>query len=158
MKQNKIVPDEKDQGWYYRMVLSVGISNGYPAESNSSMSSIITKNDGTGSTSSRSVRAPALIGAGVSGFLCFATTASAINGLTRNQTADVFTKQQNQDNFTIALSSLGWKTSTNLQIRRGNQDYTQVYAFCHSMPLISYRDLDVDTKRLFIFHDEHHPI
>ncbi|RHN50588.1 hypothetical protein MtrunA17_Chr6g0459081 [Medicago truncatula] len=25
MKQNKIVPDEKDQGWYYRMVLSVGM-------------------------------------------------------------------------------------------------------------------------------------
>jgi ubiquinol-cytochrome c reductase cytochrome c1 subunit len=42
-----------------------------------SMSSIITKNDGAGSTSSGSLRALALIGAGVSGLLSFATTASA---------------------------------------------------------------------------------
>lgn len=43
----------------------------------SSVSSIITKKDGSSSTGSSSFRALALIGAGVSGFFGFATTASA---------------------------------------------------------------------------------
>lgn len=41
------------------------------------VSSIITKNDGAGSTSSRSLKALALIGVRVSGLLGFETTTSA---------------------------------------------------------------------------------
>jgi len=42
-----------------------------------SVSSLVSKKDGSGSTGSSSLRALALIGAGVSGLLGFATTASA---------------------------------------------------------------------------------
>lgn len=46
-------------------------------QSSSFLSSIVTKKDDAGSAGSTSLRALALIGAGVSGFLSFATTASA---------------------------------------------------------------------------------
>ena len=55
-------------------VLMVGL---YVVQSSPFLSSIITKKDDAGSTGSRSLKALALIGAGVSGFFSFATTASA---------------------------------------------------------------------------------
>ncbi|XP_045791073.1 cytochrome c1-2, heme protein, mitochondrial isoform X1 [Trifolium pratense] len=95
-----------------------------------SMSSIITKNDGAGSTSSGSLRALALIGAGVSGLLSFATTASA-----------------DEAEHGLAAPSYPWphegilSSYDHASVRRGHQVYTQVCASCHSMSLISYRDL-----------------
>ncbi|CAL5202555.1 unnamed protein product [Lathyrus oleraceus] len=94
------------------------------------VSSIITKNDGAGSTSSRSLKALALIGVGVSGLLGFATTTStdkAENGL-----ASLSYPWPHEG----ILNSYG-----HASIRRGHLVYTQVYASCHSMSLISYRDL-----------------
>ncbi|KAF1879508.1 hypothetical protein Lal_00005975 [Lupinus albus] len=99
--------------------------------SNSSfLSSIVTKKDGAGSTGSNSIRALALIGAGVSGFFGFATTASA-----------------DEAEHGLACPSYPWphegilSSYDHASIRRGHQVYTQVCASCHSMSLISYRDL-----------------
>ncbi|XP_050877683.1 cytochrome c1 1, heme protein, mitochondrial-like [Lathyrus oleraceus] len=94
------------------------------------VSSIITKKDGVGSTSSRSLKALALIGDGVSGLLGFVTTESvdeAEHGLA--SPSDLWPHDGILSSYDCA------------SIRRGYQVYTQVYASCHSMSLISYRDL-----------------
>ncbi|CAL0299166.1 unnamed protein product [Lupinus luteus] len=94
------------------------------------MPSIVTKKDGAGSAGSSSLRALALIGAGVSGFFGFATTASA-----------------DEAEHGLACPSYPWphegilSSYDHASIRRGHQVYTQVCASCHSMSLISYRDL-----------------
>ncbi|CAL5201696.1 unnamed protein product [Lathyrus oleraceus] len=94
------------------------------------VSSIITKNDGVGSRSSRSLKALALIGAGVSELLGFATTTSV-------------------DEAEHGLASPSYpcphegilSSYDHASIRHGHQVYTQVCASCHFMSLISYHDL-----------------
>ncbi|KAJ0052696.1 hypothetical protein Pint_02929 [Pistacia integerrima] len=93
----------------------------------------------------KSLRAFALLGAGVSGFLSFATIASADeaehglacpnypwphNGILSSYDHASFGGAANY------LKPFTWKL-----IRRGHQVYQQVCASCHSMSLISYRDL-----------------
>ncbi|KAI4350549.1 hypothetical protein L6164_004996 [Bauhinia variegata] len=94
------------------------------------LSSIISKKDDYGSTSSRSLRALALLGAGVSGLLIFTTTAYA-----------------DEAEHGLECPNYPWphkgilSSYDHASIRRGHQVYTQVCASCHSMSLISYRDL-----------------
>ncbi|CAI8618666.1 unnamed protein product [Vicia faba] len=84
----------------------------------------------SGSTGSSSLRGLALIGARVSGLLGFATTASA-----------------DEAEHGLASPYYPWphegilSSYDHASIRRGHQVYTQVCASCHSMSLISYRDL-----------------
>ncbi|XXG61860.1 hypothetical protein AAC387_Pa05g0355 [Persea americana] len=86
--------------------------------------------DGFGSSSSKSLRALALLGAGVSGLL----------GLTSIASAD-------EAEFGLACPNYPWphdgilSSYDHSSIRRGHQVYQQVCASCHSMSLISYRDL-----------------
>ncbi|KAF7819450.1 cytochrome c1-2, heme protein, mitochondrial [Senna tora] len=102
----------------------------YFVQTSSFLSSIISKKDDIGSTGSRSLRALALIGAGVSGFLSFATTAAA-----------------DEAEHGLECPNYPWPHKGILSsydhagIRRGHQVYTEVCASCHSMSLISYRDL-----------------
>ncbi|KAL9315615.1 hypothetical protein ACSQ67_016616 [Phaseolus vulgaris] len=100
-------------------------------EYNSSLlSPFIVKKDGAGSTSSRSLRVLALVGAGVSGFFSFSTMAAA-----------------DEAEHGLACPSYPWphkgilSSYDHASIRRGHQVYTEVCASCHSMSLISYRDL-----------------
>ncbi|KAL9432498.1 hypothetical protein AB3S75_027518 [Citrus x aurantiifolia] len=78
----------------------------------------------------KSLRAFALLGAGVSGFLSFATIASA-----------------DEAEHGLACPSYPWphkgilSSYDHASIRRGHQVYQQVCASCHSMSLISFRDL-----------------
>ncbi|KAJ8639141.1 hypothetical protein MRB53_015835 [Persea americana] len=86
--------------------------------------------DGFGSSSSKSLRALALLGAGVSGLL----------GLTSIASAD-------EAEHGLACPNYPWphdgilSSYDHSSIRRGHQVYQQVCASCHSMSLISYRDL-----------------
>ncbi|CAL5368487.1 unnamed protein product [Camellia sinensis] len=86
--------------------------------------------EGVGSTGMKSLRAFALLGAGVSGLLSFATMASA-----------------DEAEHGLPCPNYPWPHSGILSsydhasIRRGHQVYQQVCASCHSMSLISYRDL-----------------
>nr|KYP31784.1 hypothetical protein KK1_047725 [Cajanus cajan] len=102
-----------------------------PQFTNSSLlTPIIAKKDDAGSTGNRSLRALALIGAGMSGFFSFASTAAA-----------------DEAEHGLACPSYPWphkgilSSYDHASIRRGHQVYTQVCASCHSMSLISYRDL-----------------
>ncbi|THG04624.1 hypothetical protein TEA_022040 [Camellia sinensis var. sinensis] len=96
------------------------------------LSPIVSKKDqeGVGSTGMKSLRAFALLGAGVSGLLSFATIASA-----------------DEAEHGLPCPNYPWPHSGILSsydhasIRRGHQVYQQVCASCHSMSLISYRDL-----------------
>ncbi|KAJ6816885.1 cytochrome c1-2, heme protein, mitochondrial isoform X1 [Iris pallida] len=78
----------------------------------------------------KSLRMLALFGAGVSGILSFATIASA-----------------DEAEHGLACPSYPWphkgilSSYDHASIRRGHQVYQQVCASCHSMSLISYRDL-----------------
>ncbi|KAK1440932.1 hypothetical protein QVD17_06767 [Tagetes erecta] len=94
-------------------------------------SRILTKNqDGTESAGVKSLRAIALLGAGLSGVLSFTTIAAA-----------------DEAEHGLECPSYPWphqgilSSYDHASIRRGHQVYTQVCASCHSMGLISYRDL-----------------
>ncbi|KAG8482961.1 hypothetical protein CXB51_022009 [Gossypium anomalum] len=84
-------------------------------------------NDDAGSAGMRTV---ALLGAGVSGLLGFATVASA-----------------DEAEHGLGVPNYPWphagilSSYDHASIRRGHQVYQQVCASCHSMSLISYRDL-----------------
>ncbi|XP_074345950.1 cytochrome c1-2, heme protein, mitochondrial-like isoform X1 [Apium graveolens] len=94
------------------------------------LSSLMAKNDKEGSACLKSLRAFALLGAGASGFLGFATIASA-----------------DEAEHGLECPDYPWPHSGILSsydhasIRRGHQVYQQVCASCHSMSLIAYRDL-----------------
>ncbi|KAI3722229.1 hypothetical protein L2E82_33260 [Cichorium intybus] len=96
------------------------------------LSSLILKKDQneSGSAGVKSLRALALLGAGVSGILSFTTIASA-----------------DEAEHGLESPSYPWphqgilSSYDHASIRRGHQVYTQVCASCHSMGLISYRDL-----------------
>ncbi|CAI9108665.1 OLC1v1008327C1 [Oldenlandia corymbosa var. corymbosa] len=83
-----------------------------------------------GSPAMTSLRALALLGAGVTGLLSFTTIASA-----------------DEAEHGLEAPSYPWPHSGILSsydhasIRRGHQVYQQVCASCHSMSLVSYRDL-----------------
>ncbi|MQL95616.1 hypothetical protein Taro_028287 [Colocasia esculenta] len=85
---------------------------------------------GAGSAGMNSLRALAALGAGVSGILSFAT-------ISANDEAE----------HGLACPSYPWphkgilSSYDHASIRRGHQVYQQVCASCHSMSLISYRDL-----------------
>ncbi|XP_024031850.1 cytochrome c1-2, heme protein, mitochondrial [Morus notabilis] len=95
-----------------------------------SLSSLISKRDGVDSAGAKSLRALALLGVGVSGFLGFATVASA-----------------DEAEHGLECPNYPWphegilSSYDHASIRRGHQVYQQVCASCHSMSLISYRDL-----------------
>ncbi|KAJ6386354.1 hypothetical protein OIU77_029342, partial [Salix suchowensis] len=78
----------------------------------------------------KSLRAFALFGAGLSGFLSFASVASA-----------------DEAEHGLECPSYPWphkgilSSYDHASIRRGQQVYQQVCASCHSMSLVSYRDL-----------------
>uniref|UniRef100_A0A2P2L7H7 Cytochrome c domain-containing protein n=1 Tax=Rhizophora mucronata TaxID=61149 RepID=A0A2P2L7H7_RHIMU len=86
--------------------------------------------DDAGSVGIKSLRAFAVLGAGLSGFLGFATMASA-----------------DEAEHGLESPSYPWphngilSSYDHASIRRGHQVYTQVCASCHSMSLILYRDL-----------------
>ncbi|MQM19896.1 hypothetical protein Taro_052909, partial [Colocasia esculenta] len=86
--------------------------------------------EGFGSAGAKSLKALALIGAGVSGILSFGTIASA-----------------DEAEHGLACPSYPWphkgilSSYDHASIRRGHQVYQQVCASCHSMSLISFRDL-----------------
>ncbi|XP_050235963.1 cytochrome c1-2, heme protein, mitochondrial [Mercurialis annua] len=86
--------------------------------------------DDAGSVGSKSFKTFALIGAGLSGFLSFATIASA-----------------DEAEHGLECPSYPWphkgilSSYDHASIRRGHQVYQEVCASCHSMSLISYRDL-----------------
>ncbi|KAM3308106.1 cytochrome c1-1, heme protein, mitochondrial isoform X3 [Capsicum chacoense] len=86
--------------------------------------------DGFGSAGSKSFRALAVFGAGVSGLLSFATIAYS-----------------DEAEHGLECPSYPWphegilSSYDHASIRRGHQVYQQVCASCHSMSLISYRDL-----------------
>ncbi|KAI3793893.1 hypothetical protein L1987_36516 [Smallanthus sonchifolius] len=96
------------------------------------LSSLISKKDqdGAGSAGVKSLRAIALLGAGLSGILSFTTIAAA-----------------DEAEHGLECPSYPWphqgilSSYDHASIRRGHQVYTQVCASCHSMGLISYRDL-----------------
>ena len=94
------------------------------------LSPIVAKKDDAGSTGSQSLRALALIGAGLSGLFSFSTMAAA-----------------DEAEHGLACPSYPWphkgilSSYDHASIRRGHQVYTEVCASCHSMSLISYRDL-----------------
>ncbi|KAH7533750.1 hypothetical protein FEM48_Zijuj04G0164800 [Ziziphus jujuba var. spinosa] len=91
------------------------------------LSSIISKRDDAGT---KSLRALALLGVGISGFLSFATVASADEA------------EHGLESPIYPWPHKGILSSyDHASIRRGHQVYTQVCASCHSMSLISYRDL-----------------
>ncbi|RVW81657.1 Cytochrome c1-1, heme protein, mitochondrial [Vitis vinifera] len=93
---------------------------------------LILKQDqnGPGVAGIKSLRVLALLGAGVSGLLSFATIASS-----------------DEAEHGLACPNYPWPHSGILSsydhasIRRGHQVYQQVCASCHSMSLISFRDL-----------------
>ncbi|KAJ9692547.1 hypothetical protein PVL29_011546 [Vitis rotundifolia] len=93
---------------------------------------LILKQDqnGPGIAGIKSLRVLALLGAGVSGLLSFATIASS-----------------DEAEHGLACPNYPWPHSGILSsydhasIRRGHQVYQQVCASCHSMSLISFRDL-----------------
>ncbi|XP_031383423.1 cytochrome c1-2, heme protein, mitochondrial-like [Punica granatum] len=86
--------------------------------------------DGAGSSQMNPLRVLALLGAGVSGFLSFGTIAAA-----------------DEAEHGLACPNYPWphngilSSYDHASIRRGHQVYQQVCASCHSMSLISYRDL-----------------
>ncbi|KAK2974359.1 hypothetical protein RJ640_021215 [Escallonia rubra] len=86
--------------------------------------------DGSGSAGMKSLRVLALIGAGVSGVLSCATVAYS-----------------DEAEHGLECPSYPWphngilSSYDHASIRRGHQVYQQVCASCHSMSLISYRDL-----------------
>lgn len=86
--------------------------------------------EGVESAGMKSLRMLAFLGAGVSGILSFATIASA-----------------DEAEHGLACASYPWPHKGILSsydhgsIRRGHQVYQQVCASCHSMSLISFRDL-----------------
>ncbi|XP_010269609.1 PREDICTED: cytochrome c1-2, heme protein, mitochondrial-like isoform X2 [Nelumbo nucifera] len=96
------------------------------------LSSFILKQDQdrVGSAGMKSLRAIALIGAGASGLLSFATIASS-----------------DEAEHGLECPSYPWphkgilSSYDHASIRRGHQVYQQVCASCHSMSLVSYRDL-----------------
>ncbi|KAK1359417.1 Cytochrome c domain-containing protein [Heracleum sosnowskyi] len=94
------------------------------------LSSLMAKNDKEGSVCLKSLRAFALLGAGVSGFLGFTTIASADEAEHGLESPDYPWPHSG------ILSSYDHSS-----IRRGHQVYQQVCASCHSMSLLAYRDL-----------------
>ncbi|CAL5370451.1 unnamed protein product [Camellia sinensis] len=96
------------------------------------LSSLVSKKDqeGAGSAGMKSRRAFALLGAGVSGLLSFTTIAAA-----------------DEAEHGLPCPNYPWphegilSSYDHASIRRGHQVYQQVCASCHSMSLISYRDL-----------------
>ncbi|CAL9061921.1 unnamed protein product [Musa banksii] len=98
----------------------------------SSLVSSIRQEDAVGSSTMESLRLRvlALVGAGISGILSFATIASA-----------------DEAEHGLPAPSYPWphkgilSSYDHASIRRGHQVYQQVCASCHSMSLISYRDL-----------------
>ncbi|XP_057992096.1 cytochrome c1-2, heme protein, mitochondrial isoform X1 [Hevea brasiliensis] len=86
--------------------------------------------DDAGTAGMNSLRTFALLGAGLSGFLGFATVASA-----------------DEAEHGLECPSYPWphkgilSSYDHASIRRGHQVYQQVCASCHSMSLISHRDL-----------------
>ncbi|PSS35281.1 Cytochrome c1 2, heme protein [Actinidia chinensis var. chinensis] len=92
------------------------------------LSSFVSKHDGFAGM--KSLRAFAFFGAGVSGLLSFTTIASA-----------------DEAEHGLACPDYPWphqgilSSYDHSSIRRGHQVYQQVCASCHSMSLISYRDL-----------------
>ncbi|KAI3463086.1 hypothetical protein Pfo_019749 [Paulownia fortunei] len=96
------------------------------------LSSLISKKEqeGVGSATMKSWRVLALFGAGVSGLLSFATIASC-----------------DEAEHGLGVPNYPWphkgilSSYDHASIRRGHQVYQQVCASCHSMSLISYRDL-----------------
>ncbi|KAF3663668.1 Cytochrome c1-1, heme protein, mitochondrial [Capsicum annuum] len=95
-----------------------------------SYSGVLHGLDGFGSAGSKSFRALAVFGAGVSGLLSFATIAYS-----------------DEAEHGLECPSYPWphegilSSYDHASIRRGHQVYQQVCASCHSMSLISYRDL-----------------
>ncbi|KAK1410056.1 hypothetical protein QVD17_36589 [Tagetes erecta] len=93
------------------------------------LSSLISRND-QDAAGVKSLRAIALLGAGLSGILSFTTIAAA-----------------DEAEHGLESPSYPWphqgilSSYDHASIRRGHQVYTQVCASCHSMGLISYRDL-----------------
>ncbi|XP_022929464.1 cytochrome c1-2, heme protein, mitochondrial [Cucurbita pepo subsp. pepo] len=93
-------------------------------------SSLISKNEEAGFAGMNSFRRLALLGAGISGFFSFATIASA-----------------DEAEHGLECPNYPWphqgilSSYDHASIRRGHQVYQQVCASCHSMSLISYRDL-----------------
>ncbi|CAN6572381.1 unnamed protein product [Malus baccata var. baccata] len=95
------------------------------------LASLAHKKDDAGSAGARSLRALALLGAGVSGLLSFATTVASADEA-----------EHGLDSPHYPWPHAGILSSyDHASIRRGHQVYTQVCASCHSMSLISYRDL-----------------
>ncbi|KAL5575943.1 hypothetical protein UlMin_017642 [Ulmus minor] len=94
------------------------------------VSSLLSKRDNFGSGSEKSLRALALLGVGISGFLGFAIVAFA-----------------DEAEHGLECPNYPWPHKGILSsynhgsIHRGHQLYQQVCASCHSMSLISYRDL-----------------
>ncbi|PUZ52658.1 hypothetical protein GQ55_6G287600 [Panicum hallii var. hallii] len=99
-------------------------------QNQSSGSSLLSSFRGKHEESSAGLRALALLGVGASGLLSFATIASA-----------------DEAEHGLAAPDYPWPHAGIMSsydhgsIRRGHQVYTQVCASCHSMSLISYRDL-----------------
>jgi ubiquinol-cytochrome c reductase cytochrome c1 subunit len=88
-------------------------------------------NEDAGSAGIKSLRALALLGVGVSGFLTFASVASA---------SDEAEHGLDSPNYPWPHEGI-LSSYDHASIRRGHQVYTQVCASCHSMSLVSYRDL-----------------
>ncbi|KAG2580655.1 cytochrome c1-2, heme protein, mitochondrial-like [Panicum virgatum] len=99
-------------------------------QNQSSGSSLLSSFRGKHEESSAGLRALALLGVGASGLFSFATIASA-----------------DEAEHGLAAPDYPWphagimSSYDHASIRRGHQVYTQVCASCHSMSLISYRDL-----------------
>ncbi|KAL0344103.1 UNVERIFIED_CONTAM: Cytochrome c1-1, heme protein, mitochondrial [Sesamum angustifolium] len=104
----------------------------FSSQSSPALSSLISQkqHEGVGSTTTKSLRALALFGAGVSGLLSFATISSC-----------------DEAEHGLDVPNYPWphqgilSSYDHASIRRGHQVYQQVCASCHSMSLISYRDL-----------------
>ncbi|KAM7267296.1 hypothetical protein ACFE04_009462 [Oxalis oulophora] len=79
----------------------------------------------------KSLRAFAILGVGVSGFLSFASIASA---------SDEAEHGLESPNYPWPHEGI-LSSYDHASIRRGHQVYTQVCASCHSVSLVSYRDL-----------------
>ncbi|GMH17660.1 hypothetical protein Nepgr_019501 [Nepenthes gracilis] len=98
---------------------------------NPQLQSIVSKQDHDGFAGMKSLRAIALLGTGISGLMSFATIAHC----------------SDEAEHGLECPSYPWShkgilsSYDHASIRRGHQVYQQVCASCHSMSLISYRDL-----------------
>ncbi|XP_019168205.1 PREDICTED: cytochrome c1-2, heme protein, mitochondrial isoform X1 [Ipomoea nil] len=101
-----------------------------------------SQSSGAGPVTMKAFRALALLGAGASGLLGFSTIASADEAEHGLECPNYpWPHKGILSSYDHASSIIVWVFFFMHRIRRGHQVYQEVCASCHSMSLVSYRDL-----------------